>query len=97
MDILAATNTINYFGKSTQVDSIEIKPILLKKGMHMYLINCNAMHAHVLIIYTSIAYAVYFYCTLTHSLTHSFTHSLTFIYKSNAHNSDPLYSTLLYR
>jgi double-strand break repair protein MRE11 len=32
LDIFAASNLINYFGKSKQVDDIEIEPILLKKG-----------------------------------------------------------------
>jgi len=32
LDILSASGLINYFGKSNQVDNIEISPILLKKG-----------------------------------------------------------------
>jgi len=32
LDILSASGLINYFGKSSQVDNIEISPILLKKG-----------------------------------------------------------------
>jgi double-strand break repair protein MRE11 len=32
MDILAAANLINYFGKSDQVDDIEITPVLIKKN-----------------------------------------------------------------
>eukprot|EP00833_Pecoramyces_ruminatium_P014842 jgi/Orpsp1_1/1188874/evm.model.d7180000067885.1 len=32
LDILSASGLVNYFGKSSQVDNIEISPILLKKG-----------------------------------------------------------------
>ncbi|ORX55853.1 DNA repair exonuclease [Piromyces finnis] len=32
LDVLSASGLINYFGKSNQVDNIEISPILLKKG-----------------------------------------------------------------
>ena len=32
LDLLSATNLINYFGKATSVDDIEISPILLQKG-----------------------------------------------------------------
>jgi double-strand break repair protein MRE11 len=32
LDILSASGLVNYFGKSNQVDNIEISPILLKKG-----------------------------------------------------------------
>jgi double-strand break repair protein MRE11 len=32
LDILSATNLVNYFGKAKSVDDIEISPILLEKG-----------------------------------------------------------------
>lgn len=32
MDLLAASNMLNYFGKAEQVDNIDIVPILLRKG-----------------------------------------------------------------
>jgi len=32
LDLLSATNLINYFGKATSVDDIKISPILLQKG-----------------------------------------------------------------
>ena len=32
MDILSVANLINYFGKSANVESIEVSPLLLQKG-----------------------------------------------------------------
>jgi double-strand break repair protein MRE11 len=32
LDLLSATNLVNYFGKSNSVDEIDVHPILLKKG-----------------------------------------------------------------
>ena len=32
LDILAASNLVNYFGKTDDINDIEISPILLKKG-----------------------------------------------------------------
>ena len=32
LDLLSASNLVNYFGKAEQVDSIDITPILLRKG-----------------------------------------------------------------
>ena len=32
MDILSVANLINYFGKTANVESIEVSPVLLQKG-----------------------------------------------------------------
>lgn len=32
MDILSVTNLVNYFGKATDIEDIEISPLLLQKG-----------------------------------------------------------------
>lgn len=32
LDILSAANLVNYFGKSTKIDDIDIRPVLLRKG-----------------------------------------------------------------
>jgi len=32
LDLLAASNYVNYFGKNTQIDDISIRPLLFQKG-----------------------------------------------------------------
>ena len=32
LDMLSAAGLVNYFGKHTSLDGIEVKPVLLRKG-----------------------------------------------------------------